>query len=135
MTAAAICMAAAGCAKMEETVNREILLSTVWRGEMFVPAGSFISSSEQEEYKGDYLYTFDVDGVLRVVSADPAVEKNATLKYIYTPSEQRLVIEDWGVFGIEEINVDRLRLKYSANMTLQLVYHDSREVDLNSWTR
>lgn len=135
MTVAAVCMAAAGCAKIEETVNREILLSTVWRGEMFVPAGSFLSSWEQEECKGDYLYTFDVDGMLRVVSADPTVEKIATLKYIYTPSEQRLVIEDWGVFGIEEINVDRLRLKNSANMTLRLVYHDSREVDINSWNR
>lgn len=102
-------------------VNQEILVSTVWVGERFVPSGLPAAESAADRY----LYVFGSNGVLSVYpeSSDMADgDGTEMLHYIYTPEEDKLVIDTYGVFTVRELTVDRLRLE-GATGVLDLSFY------------
>ena len=97
-------------------VNREILVSTVWCGERFVPAGTDV---EVGAPSGRYLYVFGMNGVLSLYPEEsglPTGEDAEMHHYIYTPESRQLVIGSYGVFTVGELTVDRLRLAGSKGV-------------------
>lgn len=103
--------------KSDDKVNREILWSTVWRGERFQP-----SAGQEEE--ADRLYVFGADGMVKIYPESEGVagEPVLSLRYIYTSQAAEMVIEDYGLFSVKEITVDRLLLEGSPG-TLDLRFY------------
>jgi hypothetical protein len=111
IAAATVCISAAGCAPSDsERVNREILLSTVWCGQQFVPRTQGPLPEEATERR---LYIFGENGILSVLAeeAGPGSEAVEELRYIYTPQAAEMVIDTYGSFVVREISVERLWLE------------------------
>lgn len=101
----------------DDNVNREILWSTVWKGQCFQP---FSQQGQDEEC----LYIFGGNGIMRVYSVDNGIPGHSKedLRYIYTPQAAEIVIESYGLFSVKEITVDRLLLEGSRG-TLDLRFY------------
>ncbi len=126
---AVACLMMAGCvARDMYTVNKEILVSTVWCGDRFVPAGAAVPA---DEWRGSrFLYVFGTNGVLSVYPESSGIAEGgdavAMLRYIYTPEDDRLVIDSYGVFTVKELSVDRLRLEGDSGV-LDLSFYAGAE--------
>lgn len=121
MAVALVGLMMAGCTASDMyRVNQEILVSTVWVGDRFVPNGMPAESTADR-----YLYVFGTNGVLSVYPESSGVadgDGTEMLHYIYTPEEDKIVIDTYGVFTVRVLNVDRLRLE-GATGVLDLSFY------------
>lgn len=124
---AVMCLLATGCSLMsDDRVNREILLSTVWRGERFVPKEPL-----PQDYMADesMLYVFGSNGILYIYPEISGTdgEPSESHRYIYTPSMDEMVIEDYGMFSVSIIDVDRMLLEGSSG-TIDLYFYAGEDM-------
>lgn len=113
ITAALVSLAAVSCMERgDDKINREILLATVWEGECFQPA----IVQQEGDPEMECLYVFEGDGILNVYLQSTGVTGRPlqNLRYIYTPQAAEMVIEEYGLFTVKEISVDRLLLEGAA---------------------
>lgn len=124
---AVACLLATGCSLVsDDRVNREILVSTVWHGERFVSSNPLPQGGVEDEAM---LYVFGSNGVLSIYPeiSGTGGEPLENHRYIYTPSMGEMVIEDYGVFSVSVIDVDRILLEGSSG-TLDLYFYAGEEM-------
>lgn len=109
-----LCASFISCATDENELNREILVSTVWRSNSFpVDESRILNLSVDTETKNtDLLYVFDENGSMSVYPvADEVCEPIEKLRYIYSPQRAEMVIEKYGVFKVSHIEVESIVLE------------------------
>ena len=124
---AVVCLLATGCSLVsDDRVNREILVSTVWYGERFVSSNPLPQGGVEDEAM---LYVFGSNGVLSIYPeiSGTGGEPLENHRYIYTPSMGEMVIEDYGVFSVSVMDVDRI-LKEESSGTLNLYFYAGEEM-------
>lgn len=105
----------ASCGKEDADLDREILLSTLWLESRHTSP----NTTEQ------YIHNFTPEGIL-------LVEKRVTSdkeehRYIYEPENDKLAVEDFGLFKVESISVSELRLRDDGNKTTILTRYGNIE--------
>ena len=126
--------------RTDDNLNREILLETVWKGEQFHSATlanvSPLPSDAGED--AEFFYIFRGDGIMNVFAGDEdsgtahfaEMQPLTSLRYIYTPQNGEIVIEEYGLLLVKEITVERLRLEGIAG-SLDLRFHSDINTSLN----
>ena len=119
--------------RCDDNLNREILLETVWKGEQFHSATLTSISLLPSAYDDgtEYLYIFGVDGIMNVFAVDEysgsaahytELQPIRSLRYIYTPQNGEIVIEEYGLLLVKEISVEHLLLE-GITGSLDLYFH------------
>lgn len=124
---AVVCLLVTGCSLVsDDRVNREILVSTVWYGERFVHSNPLPQGGVED---GIMLYVFGGDGILSIYPevSGTGGEPSERHRYIYTPSMDEMVIEDYGMFSVSVIDVDRILLEGSSG-TIDLYFYAGEEM-------
>lgn len=130
ITAAATCILAVGCTDSnDDRVNREILLSTVWYGERFLPETEPDAVPDEETGPDECLFVFGEDGILSVFGLPEGTgsEPLDELRYIYTAGSGEMVIDSYGVFTVREISVERLLME-GVSGTLDLRFYADADI-------
>lgn len=126
----AVCLSMCGCANMDDRVNREILVSTIWSGERFVP--DWLDVADSGEVAEEVLYRFGADGIMSVYEyGDDVPMPLEAVRYIYIDGKGEIVIEGYGLFYIKKITVDRLSLEgETGNLELRF-YAETDDMDFD----
>ncbi len=112
---------------MDDKVNREILVSTVWCGERFVPDWL---GNERDSANDELLYRFSTDGIMSVYEYDDdALTLVETERYIYIDGQGEMVIEGYGLFYIKKITVNRLSLEGETGKLDLRFYAETDDMD------
>lgn len=113
---------------MDDRVNREILVSTVWCGERFVPDWL---GNERDSADDELLYRFGTDGIMSVYEYDALSTPVETERYIYIDGRGEMVIEGYGLFYIKRITVDRLSLEGETGSLDLRFYAETDDMDFD----
>lgn len=113
----------------DEGLNREILIATVWEGEQFRSATP-VELFTVDDADAEFFYIFGKNGIMNVYPKSETVtsfddcdsQPVASLRYIYTPKDNEIVIEGYGLLLVKEISVDRLLLE-GISGSLDLHFH------------
>lgn len=128
---ALLCISITSCATAEDELNREILVSTVWRSNSFPVYGSLILDLpvDEEAENPDFLYVFDENGNMSIYPmVNEVCEPIAKLRYIYSPQRAEMVIEKYGVFTVSYIEVDSMVLEDSGGRRVSLFFYAGEDM-------
>ena len=108
----------------DDGLNREILIETVWEGENFHSATS-VNHLLSDDDSTEFFYIFGKNGIMDIYPNSDTPNGGmplASLRYIYTPQDNEIVIESFGLLLVKEISVDRLLLE-GISGSLDLHFH------------
>jgi len=124
LASAFFCLAVAGCAaEAQMSVYKELLIEVRWLRNIQFPAPGDPDS---------YLLNFLESGSVRIYQIFGGEVREDTvreLRYIYDPDMASMAVEEYGLYEVKEINVDRIVLSGMGHEVVLERYKDKDPVE------